>query len=209
MIVDLTDVLFKQRSKPRGDEEKGHISDLYSCLRATWYRRNGKTCAPFTPEKLAQFAIGLGYEADVMKTLREAGHDVKTDFEVEYLGLTGHPDGLVDGELVIECKTTAARKPKDEVSPHHAIQAAAYALAIGAPRAIVLVEHAGTHVEATYEINPEAYRAIIGRRAAEVHARTGPGMAIPEADPGDLAPWGCSYCSWTQCPRNPQYHEVF
>jgi hypothetical protein len=93
---------------------------------------------------------------------------------------------------------------------HHAVQASAYALALGIPRAIVLVKHAGAkggrgHLETTYEVNPEGYRALIEERALEILEDTVPGAPIPPADPGELAPWGCSYCDWQMCSRNPKY----
>ena len=148
-MIDLTRVLYEQRSIQRDDEEKPHISDLYGCDRATWYRRNGYKPEPFTAEKLAQFAIGLGYEMEVGDTLAAAGYTVTIGDTVEYLGLTGHPDIVVwDNEkpetrkLLIEVKTTDLQKPKDTVSPHYAVQAAAYALALNIPDAVVLVKHA-------------------------------------------------------------------
>lgn len=204
-MIDLTQVLFEQRSKPRGDEEKPHIADLYGCDRATWYRRNGYAPEPFAPEKLAQFAIGLGYEKDVADTLTEAGYDVQTGFEVEYLGLTGHPDIVIPEQLLIEVKTTDLQKPKDSVSPHYAVQAAAYALALGIPDAVVLVKHARSHIETTYYIKPEGYRELIEERAHEIHENTTPGAVMPPPVPNALSPWGCDYCSYRMCPSNPKF----
>jgi len=249
--IDLTAALYAQRSKPRGDEAEAHVADLYGCDRATWYRRNGETPAPFSQTKLAQFAIGNGYEREVGDTLRAAGYRVRIDEDVTIFGLTGHPDIIVmdapsPGELiavddlrdfleiaepkpglVIEVKTTEARKPKTPLEidkayvgiegapdpgdnpcpPHYAIQAATYALAVGAPRAKVLVKYAGTHDEREWDIDPEAWRPVIERRAAEIHARTFAGAPIPPAVPDALAPWGCAYCDWRMCERNPNYVE--
>lgn len=211
---DLTEVLFRQRSKPRGDELDAHAADLYGCDRATWYRRKGLKPLPFTREKLAQFAMGLGYEYAVANDLIHAlgfGR-VLQDEQVDFLGLTGHPDLILfptaesnEPDLVIEVKTTELQTPKAEVSPHYAVQAAFYALALKAPRAVVLVKHARSHAETTYEINPEGYRALIEKRAAEVLARTEPTKPEPRAEPGELAPWGCKYCNWTMCERNPDH----
>ncbi len=214
--IDVTAVLFEQRSKPRGDEHLAHCADLYGCDRATWYRRRGLKPAPFTPSKLAQFAIGHGYEGEVRETLAEAGLKLMPDgTTVEFLGLTGHPDIVVtenvpdllgpSGELVVEVKTTELVNPKDEVSPHYAIQAAFYALALQAPRAVVLVKHAKSHAEVPYEVDPEEWRAIIEQRAAEVLERTHPDAPIPPMEPSELAKWGCSYCEWRRCARNPKW----
>jgi hypothetical protein len=72
----------------------------------------------------------------------------------------------------------------------------------------VLVKHAGSHVETEYHIDPEGYRLIIRKRAAEVVAQTALGAPIPPADPGELAAWGCKYCSYVQCPSNPKHVAV-
>ena len=213
----LTDALFAARSRPRGDEADAHVADLYACDRATWYRRNGYAPEPFTREKLAQFAIGHGYEREVASSLREAGYMVEQNGEVTICGLTGHPDIVLyavsaDGEPlnftvdeVVEVKTTEAGTPKPEVSAHHAIQVAAYALARGASKARVLVKHARSHVEAEYVVNPEDWRERIVARADEIHARTAKGAPMPPAEPGDLAPWGCKYCDFRMCERNPNH----
>ncbi len=202
----LLDVLFKQRSKPRGDEHLTHCVDLYGCDRATWYRRKGLRPFPFTKDKLAQFAIGHGYEAAVRETLFDAGLDLEPDgLEVAYRGLAGHPDIVVKGKVVIEVKTTELRTPKPEVSPHYAIQAAFYALALNVRRAIVLVKHAGSHAETTYEVDPEDWREAIEDRAMEIIQLTDPSAPLPPAEPGELAPWGCRYCDYRQCERNPNF----
>lgn len=203
--IDVTAVLFAQRSKPRGDEHLAHCADLYGCDRATWYRRRGLKPEPFTKSKLAQFSIGHGYESEVAETLKAAGYDVRRNLEVDWLGLRGHPDVVIGEDLVVEVKTTELVNPKDEVSPHYAFQAAFYALALGIPRAVVLVKHAKSHAEVAYEVDPEEWRAIIERRAAEVLERTHPDAPIPPMEPSELAKWGCSYCDWRRCARNPKW----
>jgi len=213
--IDLTAALYAQRSKPRGDEAEAHVSDLYDCNRKAWMRRNGYEKPPFTRQKQAQFAIGHGYEAEVGNTLRDAGHDVEINRKLEAFGLTGHPD-IIDFTLpaLIETKTTDKVNPNEFVSKHHALQAAAYALALGFKRAIVLVKYAGSfrgkfsHEEVAYEVDPEEYRATIESRAAEILAVTGPGMPMPEPGPFDLASYDlCVYCDYAQCERNPNYVE--
>jgi len=209
-VIDLIETLYRQRSVPRGDELDAHCADLWSCLRATWYRRQGLQPAPFSREKLAQFAIGHGYEQEVAGTLQDAGIDAEQGLRVSFLGLTGHPDiviyaGDTSSDTVIEVKTTELVSPKDDVSPHYAIQAAFYALALNIPRAVVLVKHAKSHAEVVYSVDPEDYRDLIERRAAEVIEATAPGAPMPPMEPGELAPWGCRYCSWVRCARNPKW----
>lgn len=232
-MMDLTAVLFAQRSIPRPDQALTHVADLTSCLRATAYRRRGMQPEPFTARDLAKFAIGHGYEYEVAKTLREAGYDAVEDEEAQGFGLDiGHPDIIVfpdvDADmpnLVIECKTTdgGANYPKSdreragqpkEVSVHHAIQAAAYALMVGAPKAVVLVKHAGIgdrgHEEVAHVVEPEAYREQIEALAREVVALTGPEMPLPPAEPKprEVVPYDeCGYCHWRQCERNPNHQE--
>ena len=216
----LQQTLFQQRSKPREGETLTHFGDITGCLRATAYRRRGLKQAPLTREELAKFAIGLGYEAEVGNTLAEAGHVVEQGVEVSGFGLdVGHPDHIVDGALVIETKTTSggARYPKSDprageyrpVSAHHALQAAAYALALEMPKAVVLVNHLGfTHEEVAHEVNPEQYREKIEELARDVVALTGPEMPLPPAEPPprDVVPYdACSYCRWYQCSRNPKH----
>jgi hypothetical protein len=203
--MDITQTLFRQRAKPRGDEAEAHIADLYGCDRATWYRRNGYPVAVIDQTTQAKFAIGLAYEAEVVQTLRAAGHDVKTGMSVDLLGLTGHPDAVIDDELLLEVKTTDARNPKPDVSPHYAVQAAAYAMALGLVDCAVLVKHAGSHAEVEYHFKAAKYAPTIVRRAKEVIERTAPGAEMPAAEPDELAPWGCSYCTWRQCERNPKH----
>jgi hypothetical protein len=205
-MTDLTDILFQERQKPRGDEREAHAADLYDCDLKTWFRRNGFQRRPFTKEKQAQFAQGHGYEKEVGHTLAKAGHDVVIDSEVSHLGITGHPDviDLTDNNL-IECKTTMMRKPTG-LSKHHAIQAAFYALAKNLPKAIVLVSHFGSWEEVAYELDPEDYRATIERRAKEVLERTEPGTVMPDPGPFDLADYDlCKYCDFTQCGKNPNH----
>lgn len=224
----LLQTLFATRSRPRGDEAKTHVADLTTCLRAVAYRRRGIKPTPFEPRELAKFAIGHGYEGEVAQTLADAGHTVEEGLETHGFGLdVGHPDLLIDGELLIECKTTdgganepqkingkpnpRAGEPKD-VSPHHAIQAATYALMLDVPRAIVLVKHAGIgdrgHEEAAFELQPEQYRAQIEMLAREVVALTGPDMPLPPAEPKpqNIVPYDeCGYCRYRLCERNPKH----
>lgn len=224
-MMDLTAVLFAQRSIPRPDQALTHVADLTSCLRATAYRRRGMQPEPFTARDLAKFAIGHGYEAEVAATLAAAGHEPQTGMEVTGFGLdVGHPD-IVLPDLLIECKTTdgGANYPKSdreragqpkEVSVHHAIQAATYALMLGLPKAVVLVKHAGIgdrgHEEVQHVVEPEAYREQIEALAREVVALTGPEMPLPPAEPKprEVVPYDeCGYCRWRMCERNPNREE--
>lgn len=220
-MIDLTAVLFAQRSVPRGDELLTHISDNTTCLRAVAYRRRGVIPEPYTANDLAKFAIGHAFEQHVGKTLHEAGHEVQEGVECSGFGLDiGHPDIILDRELLIETKTTTAgvNYPKSdkervgqprEVSAHHALQAAAYALALDLPRAVVYVAHLGFEVvEAQHEIVPEDYRDQIEMLAREVIALTGPEMPLPPAvpKPENIVPYDeCGYCRFRVCTRNPKH----
>ena len=216
--------LEQQRGTPRGDEALTHVADLTTCLRAVAYRRRGVTPAPLTQAELAKFAIGHGFEYEVAKSLAGAGHEVQEGVEASGFGLdVGHPDIIVDRELLIECKTSAggafypkssprAGQPK-EVSVHHAIQASAYALMLDLPKAVVLVNHVGvTHAEVAHDVDPEAYRDQIEMLAREVVALTGPEMPLPPAEPPppEVVPFdSCSYCRYRVCERNPKHQAGF
>lgn len=230
-MIDLTAVLYAQRSVPRGDELLSHGSDVYSCLRASAYRRRGIKPMPYTKRDLAKFAIGHGYEMEVAQTLRDAGHVVRHDpkgFVVSAFGLDIiHPDILVDGKLLVEVKTTdgGANYPKSDreraglpkdVSTHHAIQVAMGALALGVPHAKVLVKHAGIgdrgHEEVAHDVRPEQYREQIEALAREVVALTGPEMPLPPAvpRPDTVVEYDeCFYCRYHQCERNPKHTAGF
>jgi CRISPR/Cas system-associated exonuclease Cas4 (RecB family) len=221
----LLNTLYQQRSLPRGDELLTHTTDIVECLRAVSYRRRGMTPAPFTRRDMAKFAMGHAFEHETARTLRKAGHDIQEGVEVAAFGLDiGHPDIIVDRELLLETKTTdgyptypksdkaRAGQPK-EVSTHHALQASAYALALELPRAIVFVKYADfDHTEVPYEVNPEDYREIIEERARAVVALTGPEMPIPPAEPppSDVVEYDvCSYCRFPQCEKNPKHTPGF
>jgi hypothetical protein len=220
--------LFQQRGIPRGDEALTHVADLTTCLRAVAYRRRGVNPAPHTARELAKFAIGHGYERELADTLRAAGHDVQQDVEVSGFGIdVGHPDLIVDRQLLVEAKTTdgGATEPKSAgaragmpkgVSVHHAIQAAAYALMLDVPKAVVIVKHAGIgdrgHEEVAHDVDPEAYRDQIEMLAREVVALTGPEMPLPPAEPKpqNVVPYDeCGYCRYRVCERNPKHQAGF
>lgn len=222
MTWDLTDMLFEQRSVRREDWAEAHVADMVGCMRATAYRRRGVEPEPYTRAELAKFAIGRGYEYAVAADLRERGHKVQhdPDFTVVTFGLTGHPDLIVDDELLVECKSgdggsnypkkdPRAGEPKD-VQPHHAIQAAAYALTpgLGIQFAGVQQYFGYDNGERWYPINPDAYRGVIEELSAEVLAKTGPEQPLPPAEPPprDIVPYdACAYCKFSICERNPKY----
>jgi hypothetical protein len=218
-VLDLTELLFRQRSIPRGDELLSHVADLTSCLRATAYRRRGHKPDPFTKNKLSQFAIGRGYELSVAADLIAAGHDVKQNLEVEVYGLVGHPDLFVDDEWLIECKTTDWSTPRSDVTPAHAIQASAYSIALPQVQFTSVLTKYGadfrnpdkSHVEREYPVNPVQYRAFIEEQAPAVVAATDPNAPLPAAEPSPLnvndkgENWECRYCAWRLCPAHPRH----
>jgi hypothetical protein len=231
-MIDLTEALYIQRSKPRGDELLPHVSDLWGCDRATWYRRQDMRPTPFSPETLARFAIGRGYEMTVAQDLKDGGYGISTDVDMTVCGLLGHADIVISMPNrehrptgVVEVKTTSLRNPKPYVAPQYAIQVAAYAIGLGLDEGAVFVYHKGSDQERQYRVvvdglatDPDGagfgaksqwagytWRQIIEERAQEVLATTGPDAETPPANPGELSPWGCRYCDWHQCERNPRY----
>ena len=135
---DLTEVLFQERRKPRGDEASAHAADIHGCDRATWYRRKGFIRLPFTPAKLALFDQGHAYEEGVRQRLISAGHAVGAD-TVEVFGLIGHTDMTYSArKLVIDAKLSINAPAKTFPSPHYIVATAGYVLSYGWKRGIVL-----------------------------------------------------------------------
>ena len=212
-MIDLTRVLYEQRSIQRDDEEQPHISDLYGCDRATWYRRNGYKPEPFTAEKLAQFAIGLGYEMEVGDTLAAAGYTVTCGEQVEYLGLVGHPDIVVwdkdlpeTRNLLIEVKTTDLQKPKTSVSLHYAVQAAAYRAGArhrgcGGPRQTCQDAHRDAVLSQARRL-PRNDRGARARDPRPHNARRSHAAGGPERR---SRPGAVSIASYRMCPSNPKF----
>jgi CRISPR/Cas system-associated exonuclease Cas4 (RecB family) len=205
-----------RRNDRRDDEQLAHVADLYGCDLATWLRRNGYEKPPFDDGKLRKFDLGFAVEHRIISRLRDAGHDVATGMTVNFASIDaffgadmiGHPDGIIDGETLVEIKTTDVRKPSPIVSPHYALQAAAYAIAAGLKRAIVHVTHVATYLkdEIEYEIDVEGLRERVMQRVREVLERTGPGTPMPDPEPAaESAAWICKYCEWSQCERSPAY----
>ena len=226
MNLDLTEVLFVQRSKPRGDQLDAHVSDISGCDRATWLRRQGQTPVPFTREKLARFAIGRGYEDSIKQDLIASGRAVEQGQVIYLDGVKGHVDLVIDSGEPIEIKTSGLRSPKKYIATHYALQALSYAIGLGCKAAHILVCHIGdlnrvTEVQYRVHVDelavapngrafPEdsiwyatTWGEIIKSRCVEVKVMTDPKAPIPIAEPGELSPWGCKYCDWHQCQRNP------
>lgn len=236
--MNLVDGLFKLRNVPRGDELKTHASDLWTCMHAVALRRRGEQPIPLTQTDLVKFQAGHDYEHGVARTLRDAGHTVEEGLDLAHFGLESiHPDLFVNGNLVIETKTTDARVPKPVCQPHHAFQVSVSALAIASergiptPRAHVLVRHA-SHSETDYPVDPTAWEALAIARAEMVVVMTDPSHRIPDPHPmhevelpehlkafnppkkdnlgGTILPYNeCGYCRFTQCPINPKRTGIF
>lgn len=227
--MNVSDILAAARRADTRTDSHAHVADLYGCDRATWYRRNGYEAEPLDDATLRKFDVGHAVEAQIASRLSEAGEHVvcglgvalrveaygldgrnlRMNEETEADEVVGHPDlDLPDHDTLIEVKTTDVRRVADEASPHYALQAAAYALALGRKRAVVHVTHTALYGkdEAEYEIDPEQYRARVALRVAEVVELTAPGSPMPDAEPAaESAAFACRYCRWSQCSRNPEH----
>ena len=221
MIIE---VLAKaRRDDERGDDHLAHVADLYMCDRQTWYRRSGFDKIPFDDAKRRKFDIGHAVEARIILQLRSFGLEVLNDElvgmwidnsgavvggrlvnanEVGAPVVIGHPDAYIPYEdVLLEIKTTDVRKLNETVSMHYALQAAAYAVARGASRAIVHVTHVVPFEkpEAEYEINVAGLRPRVEQRVREVLTRTDPEATIPAAVPEvESAAWACKYCAYRE-----------
>ena len=213
-----------RRSDGNRDPSLASVSDLYSCDRQTWYRRNGHVVPPHDDAKLRKFEIGHAVEARIISQLRVfgpvltdelvglwldnsgklVGSRLVSEEEVGAPAVIGHPDAyIVDDDVLLEIKTTDVRKPADVVSPHYALQAAAYAIARGASRAFVHVTHVVPFEkpEVEYEIDVEALRPRVAERVTQVLSRTHLDAPVPQGVPEpESKAWACKYCSYRpQC----------
>ena len=213
-----------RRGDVRGDEHLAHVADLYGCDRATFYRRSGHVAPPHDDAKLRKFDVGHAVEAQIIARLRDrydvysgeliglwldnagklVGSRLVSVEEVGSPAVIGHPDAWVDdggAGTLLEIKTTDVRKPHDVVPAHYAIQAAAYAIARGADRAIVHTTHVVPFEkpEREYEIDVEALRPRVAQRVHEVLENTRPNAPLPAARPEpESAAWMCRYCSYKE-----------
>jgi len=222
-----------RRNEEQRDPTQPAVSDLFACLRQTWYRRNGYEAPPHDSATLRKFDVGHAIEAQHLKRLREQGYLVMTDVLVALrvnldgtlLGrivpdgtdvwddeISGHPDFWLPNErTLVEIKSTNVRKVEPQCKPHYQAQAAAYAFALDAQSAIVHVTHVANFDkdEAEYVVDLDAWRDRIANRVSAVLTQTGVGTAIPAAQPPEeSAAWACKYCPHAQCEANQNKNAV-
>lgn len=209
------------------DDEALHASDLAKCSREVWARRNGEVMLPDSDDAERKMRFGVDFEATVGEALvtfaHERGLSVREQAEVFGLNdgteLVGHPDFLVEdlasGDLqTIEVKATTFQSrfvagvrsvavPK-EPAERYVIQAAANAIAHGAPtfRVVVACRQSGMMVEF---IRPaERYEAKVRALQAKFAELTAIGAPEPveELPPAHIKSWACRFCRHAACENN-------
>lgn len=120
--------------------------------------------------------------------------------------LIGHLDYLLvheDGSRrVVEVKSLPTRrKDNQDLQWRHAMQAAAYALALDIPEFAVLAVYRADMSIAEHWQGAEGWRAQVLARAAQVLERTAPSNEGPP-DAEQVEPWLSRYCRWPDCPHS-------
>ena len=194
-----------------------HWSDWGKCIRAVWFERTVGKNETITPEDAMKLADGHLHEALMLKQIMMGGHKIthrdtkdgeikKVDRVVVPGGMTiivstiGHTDGVMDDEIVIECKAVKdwAWKNKFEhglIPPTYYGQVQFYLHAHNKDRAFLVVKHRHTSEIMIFEIKRN--HAYIARRKLElagVEVAILQRMAIKV--PFDAPTDECRFCSF-------------
>jgi hypothetical protein len=233
-IARALDAFARDLNPPRGDENLLHVSDLAGCDLATWQRWHGNAADVHDPDTLRKFFLGFAVEDHVLTGIgRETPIDlgVRVALWLDFEGIVGklvpedyvpgprefigHPDG-VTADAVLEVKSTeffTQRVPpfarivpqtEDDLAHHYRIQASAYALALGKPRAIVIVLCRASGIVTSIAFDPQRYvDEIEGRMRALLDARAAATPPHPTLHASTLnkkgESWLCKYCAYTAC----------
>lgn len=208
-IANAIRAYFDAHSEGRGDEDVAHVSDLFGCDLATWARRDGRPMLSISHEMRMKWKIGHAVEATVAEAVADVlaldGWTIERNTVVEVFGLKGHLDIALrrdDEAILVEVKSTSflRGKPPTEPSEHYRIQAASYALAIGAQRVGVFIVCRESGKWAEFWFDAEPMRQYLENRAAEVIGLTDPAKEPPVASP--RFGWQCRYCNYAECLQN-------
>lgn len=95
-------IVEKLNPKNREKTDALRMSNIGAPDRKLWYTVNKpETAETLSADTYLKFLIGDIYEAVLLFLAKTSGHRVTHEqFEVDVLGVKGHPDALIDGELV-------------------------------------------------------------------------------------------------------------
>lgn len=228
-VIASLDEFIRDVHPPRGDEHLRHVSDLAGCDRETWARFKGmlrphdadtlrKFALGFDVENAILTAIGRTHP-DLILGARVAlsigldgieGAIVDDAYQPRPDELVGHPDGILDG-TILEIKSTefmTERTPPyhrivplsaDDMQHHYAIQAGAYALALGKQRVIVIIQCRASGIVSAISFDPRKYEDEIMERIRDVTAisldeKPQPKLHLSTINAKTGQSWLCKYC---------------
>lgn len=207
--------MLKARLQEKPRDKVLRMSNLGRGNRYLWYQVNGEGQEPLSPNVRLKFLYGDIIELVLIALIKLAGHEVSHEQEeVEYMGIKGHIDCLIDGKLYDIKSASSMSFKKFETGQLHVkdpfgyyMQLAAYAQCLGVEPAgwIVMDKTLGhiTEAEAKEGYIPDALERI--EEAIEiVNSPELPDRcykAEPDGKSGNMKlPTGCSYCQWKfQC----------
>lgn len=235
-VIALLDQFARDSNPARGDEHLRHVSDLAGCDRATWARFH-KLLVDHDPDTLRKFGMGFDVESRILTPLAKhcpdlvmganvamsigfdgiEGRIVPDDYVPRIDEIVGHPDGILDG-AIIECKSTEFMVNRQdysrivpvtgkELAHHYKIQSGAYALALGKPRAVVIIQCRASGIITAISFNPkDCEKEITERMRAVLAIRAEAPMPKPTLHESTFnkktkQSWLCKYCLFLK-PRN-------
>jgi hypothetical protein len=130
--------------------------------------------------------------------------EVLLEKEISFMGITGHIDILVKNPVphVIEVKTNYSMRPLEPPPQYQRLQAAFYALAVGAPAFSIYTVGPAVTKDGRWE-RTDTFQTADYKDAVEAeYKRLGAALLddAPEGDPKE--PWRCMYCRAGWCEKN-------
>jgi CRISPR/Cas system-associated exonuclease Cas4 (RecB family) len=201
------------------DEPRENIrgSDAGRCVRALWAHLHQKIDIPQNfKTQLTRFDLGTEFGKIAAQRFMQ-GYltqnptngvvpSISLESEVEYLGIKGHIDILIqlaDNTMhVIEVKTNYSMRPLEPPPQYQRLQAAFYALAVGAPAFSIYTVGPAVTKDGRWE-RTDTYETAEYKDAVEAeYKRLGAALLddMPEGDPKE--PWRCQYCRFGACEKN-------
>lgn len=199
-----------------------HGSDWGKCIRYVWFDRKGAVPKEAHVGLNAMFLNdGHLHEALVLKSIQMAGHKIShrdtTDGEIEkttviavpdqppvHFLTIGHTDGVLNDEIVVECKAVKDWAWKNKfkqglIPPTYFGQCQFYMYAHGKKKAFLIVKHRHTSEILIFDIpRDDTYlkERAVQLAGVEFALKHNLSIAVPFAEPTDE----CRFCPlWNNC----------
>lgn len=194
------------------------LSSLGKCMRQQAYRllgfeENGKE---IDARAKMVFFMGDLTELAIVQLARAAGCNI-TDFgmnqkTVEIEGIQGHPDGIIDGDTLLEVKSMSSFSfqafQDQQIDEGYRYQCNAYMHALGLSQTCIVGLNKDAGVLHEWIINKD--QTIVDdiiRRIGELRAVTRDSLPRQPYSPNEkgFLPWQCLYCGfWKTCRPNAE-----